>query len=138
MAAVFTFFHENLDCLLFRSLLRFCFFTVKLRVSIFFTKDLINCFYQYIPNTFSNLQYESSVTIILLVFSQPQSILISSFEQFSVVSINVCWFFSLFFSFGAAGETTLSWILELLFHSLNVGLVSYWTSCSRDTINEMD
>ena len=30
--------------------------------------------------------------------------------------------FSLFFfSFGAAGETTISWILELLFHSLNVG-----------------
>ena len=38
----------------------------------------------------SNLQYECSVAIILLVFSQPQSILISSFEQFSVVSINVC------------------------------------------------
>ena len=126
MAAFFIFFHENLDCLRLRSLLHFCFFTVKLRVSIFFTKDLIKLLLStHVKQTLTlaNLQYKCLVAIILLVFSQPQSILISSFEQFSVVSINVCWFFSLFFSFGAAGETTLSWILELLFHSLNVGLV---------------
>ena len=92
LAAVFTFFHENLDSLLFKSLLRFCFFAVKLRVSLFSLKTQLNCFYQHMSKqtlALSDLQYECSVAIILLVFSQPESILISSFEQFSVVSINV-------------------------------------------------
>ena len=64
------------------------FFTVKLRLSIFFTKDLIKLHLStHAKQTLalSSLQYECSVEIILLlVFSQLQSILILSFEQFSV------------------------------------------------------
>ena len=60
-----------------------CFFTVKLRVSIFFTKGLIKLLLStHVKQilALSNLQYECLMAIIL-VFSQPQSIFILLFEN---------------------------------------------------------
>ena len=71
------------------SVLSFCFFTAKLRVSIFFTKDLIKLLLStHVKQTLElvNKPYKCLVAILLLVLSQPQSILISSFEQFSRVN----------------------------------------------------
>ena len=101
-------------------------FSVKLRVSVFFTISSIKLLLStHVKQTLalSNLQYEYSMAIILLVFSPPQSILISSLEQFSVVSINVCWFFSVFLFFWSDWQNNSVLGFGTFFHSQNVGLV---------------